>query len=259
MKTQYKYDLRPSPQHILDFGFERLVRETQIDPATPLPAITNNRAICPPVLDQEAEGSCTANAVSGAIQFNEIVKGIPLWLPSRQFEYYNSRSIDGDTMTDSGSTLRASIQALAQYGICPEDEYPYRDSDGFFNALTKPPQQCYTDALPNAIRSYYALHTLTDMKTCLANKGNFVFGFTVYESFEDKSWQTSGVMPMPIPAYERKMGGHAVRAVDFDDSKQAFLVANSWGVKFALQGYWWMSYEIMLKYGFDWWTFTNRI
>jgi C1A family cysteine protease len=47
---------------------------------------------------------------------------------------------------------------------------------------------------------------------------------------------------MPKPT-ENVLGGHAVLAVGYDDSKSAVLVRNSWGSGWGLNGYFWLPYD----------------
>ena len=54
---------------------------------------------CPPVYDQGQLGSCTANAISGAIEFDQMKQGITAFMPSRLFIYYNERVIEGTVST----------------------------------------------------------------------------------------------------------------------------------------------------------------
>jgi C1A family cysteine protease len=51
----------------------------------------------------------------------------------------------------------------------------------------------------------------------------------------------NGLMPMPKPT-EKRLGGHAVMAVGYDDAKQVFLVRNSWSKAWGDQGYFYMPY-----------------
>src|SRR5213075_1392308 len=56
----------------------------------PLPAKVDLSGGCPPVYDQGALGSCTANAIAGALQFDQIKqKASAVFTPSRLFIYYN--------------------------------------------------------------------------------------------------------------------------------------------------------------------------
>ena len=60
------------------------------------------------------------------------------------------------------------------------------------------------------------------MKGCLASGYPFVFGFTVYESFESPEVARTGDVPMPKPN-EQSGGGHAVVAVGYYDAQQKFI------------------------------------
>ena len=54
------------------------------------------------------------------------------------------------------------------------------------------------------------------MKDCISSGYPFVFGFSVYESFETDEVAKTGIMPMP-QKNEKVLGGHAVSAVGFND------------------------------------------
>ena len=60
------------------------------------------------------------------------------------------------------------------------------------------------------------------MKGCLADGFPFVFGFTVYDSFESAAVARTGVLQMPKPR-EGVVGGHAVLAVGYDDNIERFI------------------------------------
>ena len=79
------------------------------------------------------------------------------------------------------------------------------------------------------------------MKACLASGYPFVFGFTVYESFEGDAVAKSGMVPMPADS-ETEVGGHAVMAVGYNDSIERFLVRNSWGPDWGVGGYFTIPY-----------------
>src|SRR5450631_1098942 len=70
----------------------------------PLPAKVDLRAGCPPVYDQKQLGSCTANAIAGALEFNQMKQQLAdVFVPSRLFIYYNERVIEGTVREDSGA------------------------------------------------------------------------------------------------------------------------------------------------------------
>ena len=64
----------------------------------------------------------------------------------------------------------------------------------------------------------------------------------------------TGMMPMPA-ANEEVKGGHAVAAVGYDDSKNAFIVRNSWNTTWGVKGYFYMPYAyITSNLCSDFWT-----
>lgn len=159
---------------------------------------------------------------------------------SRLFVYYNERALEGTIRSDSGAAIRDGIKTLSKQGCCPETEWPYVISK-FEN---KPPVNCYTDGLKHIIQSYYRILTLNDMKTCLASGFPFVFGFTVYESFESTAVAQTGIVPMPAKN-EQVLGGHAVLAVGYNDAQQRFTVRNSWGAAWGMKGYFTIPYAYL--------------
>lgn len=104
----------------------------------------------------------------------------------------------------------------------------------------KPTAACFTEAAKHKVKSYQRLTPILEtLKGCLASGFPFVFGFTVYQSFESQQVAQTGIMPMPAPS-EKVVGGHAVLAVGYDDSTQHFIVRNSWGDGWGLKGYFMM-------------------
>ena len=91
---------------------------------------------------------------------------------------------------------------------------------------------------------------LTD---CLAEGYPFVFGFTVYESFQTPSVARAGVVAMPRKG-EKAIGGHAVMAVGYDQRSKRFLVRNSWGEQWGKKGYFSMPFEYLESLAADFWT-----
>jgi C1A family cysteine protease len=218
-----------------------------------LPSSADLRPHCPPVYDQGQLGSCTANAIAGALQFDEIKEHKNgLSTPSRLFIYYNERVIEGTVTSDSGAQLRDGVKTVAKQGICPEKVWPY-DISKF---AVKPPTLAYKDAAKDKATNYLRLsQAANQLKGCLASGYPFVFGFTVYESFESADVSKTGIVPMPSPN-EAVLGGHAVCAVGYDDAQQRFIVRNSWGTEWGMKGYCTMPYTYLLdpNLASDFWT-----
>jgi C1A family cysteine protease len=205
-----------------------------------LPKKLDLRLKCSGVENQGQLGSCTANALVGALEFLELKDAAPFAHLSRLFVYYNERVIEGTVDQDSGAFLRDGIKSLAKQGVCPEEEWPYRITA----FRRKPTLACYADAKKHEITSYHRINTTDEMRTCLAEGFPFVFGFTVYSSFESATVARSGALNMPTKN-ERVVGGHAVMAVGYDDTQQRFIIRNSWGTDWGQKGYFTMPYEYL--------------
>ena len=201
------------------------------------PSTVDLRSECTPVEDQGKLGSCTACALVGNLEFLKVRSLKTVMNFSRLFLYYNERTIRHQQKSDSGASLRDGIKMLVKIGDCVELLWPYTVR----KFAVKPPKKAYDDALSYQITRYYRLHSLEDMKHTLGLGYPFVFGFAVYESFESKHVAKTGIVPMP-KSDERVVGGHAVCAVGYDDTKRCFIVRNSWGSRWGDHGYFYMPY-----------------
>ncbi|HEX4628658.1 MAG TPA: C1 family peptidase, partial [Gemmatimonadales bacterium] len=211
--------------------------------ARALPPKVDLRGGFPPCYNQGELGSCTANAIAGALQFLETKEGAsaPV-MPSRLFVYYNERALEGSVASDSGAQIRDGIKSVAKRGFCSEEMWPY-DIRKFAD---KPPEPCYRAALKDRVSQYLRLdHTaIAQLLTCLASGFPFVFGFSVYESFESPRVAANGVVPMPRMG-ERVLGGHAVVACGYDLKASRFTVRNSWGGRWGMNGYFTMPFAYL--------------
>jgi C1A family cysteine protease len=209
-----------------------------------LPPSVDLRPGCPPVYDQGQLGSCTANALAAAFQFDEIAQGKASgFTPSRLFIYYNERYIEGNVDSDAGASLRDGIRVIAAWGVVDEKLWPY-DVDRFADF---PGDDLYQVARTERIANYSRLvQKLDDLRTCLAGGRPFVMGFTVYESFQSQEVKDTGDAPMP-GRQEQALGGHAVLVVGYDDAAHRFLVRNSWGDQWGMEGYFTLPYEYVLN------------
>jgi C1A family cysteine protease len=221
-----------------------------------LPESVDLRPGCPSVYDQGQLGSCTANAIGGALEFAQIKeKKANPFTPSRLFIYYNERVIEHTVDSDSGAQIRDGVKSVHKLGAPPETDWPY-DINKFSQ---KPPEQAFTDAKNYQTILYQRVTpTLGQLKGCLASGFPFVFGFTVYESFESQEMANTGHLGMPGTG-EKQLGGHAVLAVGYDDSSQSFIVRNSWGADWGIKGYFTMPYPYLLQgtLASDFWTIRS--
>jgi len=230
-----------------------------------LPPKIDLRPQCPKVYDQGQIGSCTANAIAGAIEFDRLKQKLPDFVPSRLFIYYNERAMENTVATDSGAQIRDGVKSVNQLGVCPEMEWTYVATPADPNTNLWPPgakpaerptKQCYTDALKHQALTYESVsRDLAQFRGCLASGYPFVFGFTVYSAFESPQVAKTGVLNLPT-ASEQVVGGHAVMAVGYDDGAQRFIVRNSWGAAWGQKGYFTIPYAYLLSQNLasDFWT-----
>ena len=199
-----------------------------------LPRRVDLRHACPPVYSQGQLGSCTANAIAAALEFDRMKQGdSDRFVPSRLFIYYNERVMERCIKEDSGAMIRDGIKSVSKQGAPSEDLWPYVLTK--FKA--KLSARAYADAARHPAILYQRVRRdLAHLKGCLAAGFPFVFGMSIYEGFETRAVARSGHAPMPKPT-EKMQGGHAALAVGYDSARKWFIVRNSWGAKWGLEGY----------------------
>lgn len=215
----------------------------EIDAGT-IPAKLNLYRIINPIiiLDQGSIGSCVANAFALNISYQTANK----ILLSRLMLYALAR-IRGNTplSQDSGTTVRMTCSSIASYGIAPETVYPYVVS----NYRILPGLNVFKAS--NLFSSFiytFVKQDLNSIKACM-NTYNIpiIFGFIVYSSFMTSTVAKTGIVPMPNLKTEKVVGGHCMNIIGYDDVKQVFICANSWGTVWGDKGYCYMPYAYLLN------------
>lgn len=208
-----------------------------------LPPSVDLQDKCPPVYDQGQLGSCTANGIGAALEFDLKKQGMEDFMPSRLFIYYNERVIEGTVDSDAGAMIRDGVKTVNSLGVCPESVWAY--NIGQFTE--KPSDEAYKVAINNKALAYHRVpRDLPHMKAVLVSGLPFVVGFSVYSYFESQEMADKGVLDIPSPD-ETLLGGHCVLVVGYDDAKGCFKVRNSWGPNWGLNGYFWMKYDYLLN------------
>jgi C1A family cysteine protease len=239
------------------------------------------RAWCSPIEDQGQLGSCTANAGVGMLEYYQRrAFGIHLDA-SRLFLYKVTRNLLKWT-GDTGAYLRTTMKAMAGFGVCPEEYWPYSDAKTGANGGPNDPFEKepsgfnYQFASNYKSTTYYRLDPvgatpttiLNNIKTYAAAGLPSMFGFTVYSSISLAS-TNGGKIPYPKVG-DTVRGGHAVMIVGYDDTMViqngvggpkttgAFLIRNSWGTSWGNSGYGYLPYEYVLKgLAQDFWSIVN--
>lgn len=216
------------------------VRDHLLKTSGKVPKSVDLRAKCSPVEDQEDLGSCTGNAIVGAMEFLLLKAGAPYADLSRLFVYYLERDAENTVRIDNGAMIRTGVKQVHKRGVCDERTWPY-DVRKF---KRRPPQSAYREALERKTSEYLRVRGLAALKRSLADGFPVIFGFSVYTSFDSKRVAKTGVVPMP-KAREKLLGGHAVLAVGYDDAINAVICRNSWGPGWGVEGYFFLPYEFV--------------
>ena len=236
-----------------------------------IPTSIDLRKWCPPIEDQGALGSCTANAGVGLVEYYERRAFGRHIDSSRLFLYKATRNLLHWT-GDTGAFIRTTMAAMVLFGVPPEEYWDYIIID--FDK--EPSSFCYAFAQDYQAIQYFRLDPpstprdllLKRIKSLLVAGLPSMFGFTVFDSIRKTG--DDGKIPFPCPK-ERILGGHAIVAVGFDDKIKikndncevvttgALLIRNSWGTGWGDKGYGWLPYDYVLRgLAIDWWVLLRN-
>lgn len=196
-----------------------------------------------PVRNQGAMGSCTAFATTAVME--AMSKGKKEALSPLFFYYAERKDMEENGMSkasrkDTGANMPLAAATAVKVGATTEKMVPYADGkEGLAYDATS---AHFTAALENKMKRKVNIKTVPGMKASLANGKPFIMAIILYDSFMTRTVARTGEMFLPQRG-EEIQGGHAVVCVGYDDSKQAFLVRNSWGKDWGQGGHFWMPYE----------------
>lgn len=221
---------------------------------TPLPSRVDLRKHATMVEDQQSLGSCTGNAIAGAIELINKKSGKVSDI-SRLFIYYYERLLMGTVNYDSGAYIRDGIKATSKWGAPIEKLWPYNIS----RFKTQPSGSAIKDAAKRKVLRYERATTVSDCTNALANGYPVIMGFLVYSSFMSSTVTRTGMMKYPDVRNEKLLGGHAVLLVGYDNNAQHFIVRNSWGTNWGDSGYFYMPFRVVedRNMSSDFWVITE--
>jgi C1A family cysteine protease len=228
--------------------------------AARLPVSVDLRQYASPIDDQGNLGSCTGNAIAGAIDLIDRKTQFKQLQVSRLFIYYQERVLENSVYYDNGAYIRDGIKACYTWGAPLETLWPYVQSKW----ATRPSNAAYLDALYRKVTGYAKCLDFNSVKTALAAGTPVIIGFNVYASFESGTWANpggSGLMPYPNVYTEQLLGGHAVCVVGYNDNLAGgrFICRNSWGTSWGDKGYFYMPYQVIQNTAMssDFWTISG--
>lgn len=210
------------------------------DQLTHMPAVLSLKQFASQIEDQGELGSCTANSSTSGMEmlYKKLGKQPPQL--SRLFVYYATRVWIEHTPAseDSGAEIRDVVKALAKFGTCLEEHWPY-DINKF---SVEPDGPAKTEALNHQILRYYKILTVEGIKASIYQGYPVVGGFSVPENMESDECAKTGVVQFPH-ANEKLVGGHAVLWTGYDDDKQLIQFQNSWSDQWGDHGFGYLPYK----------------
>jgi C1A family cysteine protease len=182
-----------------------------------------------PVRDQKKCGGCWAFSMTGGLE-SYVLRSTGR--PGRDLNLSEQVMISCSGVGScDGGTLNADY--LESTGLPEESAYPYTGSNGTCSSAAQGWQDnTYT------IGSWGSVpQSVSSLKAALAKYGPLPTAFMVYEDFMHYK---SGVYSYTTG---KKLGGHAVLLVGYDDNDQAFIVKNSWNTGWGENGFFRIAYS----------------
>lgn len=249
-----RYGWRPDTPDNRDLLFRPRRKLTQKVPAK---VDLRTSGFMPSIYDQGQLGSCTANSIAAAYEFEQKRQGLMDYQPSRLFIYYGERVLEQSVAYDAGAEIRDGLKVVSHEGAPHETLWPYN-----IGAFTqKPAAEAYADGLLHKAMTYASVPIRTGniIEVAIASLTPVIIGFTVYPWFE--SPDAHGTC---IPVKDQQvLGGHSVCIVGYEkiagSRKVWAIVRNSWGSSWGDQGYCYMPLTWLTDpyNGSDYWTIQS--
>ena len=142
---------------------------------------------------------------------------------------------------------------LTVKGAKTENEDPYKGKQGFCSSSTKTK---YTISKWGYIRRDAGIPSVKEMKEAIAKYGAVAATVKVTPAFQAYK---SGIFDEHAAVSAPNDVNHAITIVGWDDSKQAYLIKNSWGPNWGEKGYIWVEYGCNnIGYGAAWIVVTKE-
>lgn len=208
----------------------------------PLPAAIDYTGIMGLVRNQGGRGACVGFACGALKTSDEMQEDKTLLDFSPLFVYWQR------TNAGSGMYPREAMQVLQDKGCCLEKSLPYDSNIGDNGQI---PDFTFKEAVNYKIMSYARVYTVDELRQSLVEFGPTFFSVPVYTGFN--SGGSTGIVPLPNPATDQLLGGHALICVGYDDNTKLFKFKNSWGKEWGDNGYGYLPYEFVEKFIWDIW------
>lgn len=213
------------------------------------------------ILDQGREGACTGFALAAVVNFLRTRQGQSARVSPRMLYELARRYDEWPGEAYEGSSARGAIKAWVKHGVCRETSWKHTQhgiqhmTDAVIAEAMQAPGGAYYRIRPGDVR---------DMHTALNETGILYATLMVHSGWAapgtEKGARTLNVnvegrrTPYRFPVIRRSGsadGGHAVAIVGY--TPQGFVIQNSWGPDWGLDGFAFLPYEDFLMHATDVW------
>lgn len=205
-----------------------------------LPSYVDLTSKFPTPGSQGEQGSCTAWAVAYALKTHqendERYWGVSK--PSTQFSpaYIYNQINHG---VDDGSSISTALTLLVNEGVCTLADMPYNDED----YITQPTSSQKSKAARYKAKSWYIIGSLDAVKQALVEGNGVVISIPAHDDLYEMDRKNQIYDSLSGEYY----GNHAVCVIGYDDSKKAFKFINSWGSRWGVDGYGYVTYDVFVN------------
>ncbi len=227
---------RENWKYYVGLDFEPIDAEpVALDADAPLPPAFDwrdaNGVFVTPIRNQKKCGSCWAFSMTAGLEAYTLLKENT---PGRNLDLSEQvmLSCSGAGSCNGG---RLSAGFLSKTGLPPETDYPYTATDGSCKSAAAGWQgRSYRIGAYGSVRQ-----SVQALKAALVKYGPLPTAYMVYEDFMHYK---SGVYSYTTG---KRLGGHAVLLVGYNDPEQYFIVKNSWDTGWGENGYFRIAYSQM--------------
>ena len=189
-----------------------------------------------PIKNQDGCGSCWAFATEGAFEGSWAIRNGALIDTSEQ-----------DILSCSGSGTCSggwwAFGRLISNGVATEASYPYTATNSACNTTVARP---YRAVAWGYVTTGSGIPTVVQTKQALCAHGPLAVAVAATSAFQA---YTTGVFNQTTTAGVN----HGVTLIGWDDTKNAWLIKNSWGPGWGMAGYMWIKYNSnKITYGAAW-------
>jgi C1A family cysteine protease len=204
-----------------------------------LPAQIDLSATLPPPGDQGGTDSCVSWAATYAAA-SQSARRAGLGAALKLSPSFTYNQISRDPYCLVGTVMSKTLDLLRDVGALPIEEYAF--DGGWCGRLPTPAE--LQRAAKYRIKSWsrFDATNLESVKAQLTRGAPVIFD--IRNSIELKTLEGDKIFDLSgVP----NGNGHAIVAVGYDDTRNAFRIQNSWGRKWADGGYGWMSYNFWTR------------